>query len=185
MAGRSYTASAGPAPPVGSRHPTEVVPTPTVLLMRHAKSDRPAGVADVDRPLADRGRSDAAAVGAMLAGLDPRPSVAITSPARRAAETARITIDAAGWDLVPTVDPDLYYGGVDDVLAAVRAARAETCLVVGHEPTWSATVAALSGASVHMVTAAVAAIEVPAGAERGRGALLWMLIPRLLGGGPE
>jgi len=162
-----------------------VAVTPIVLLMRHAKSDRPAGVPDAARPLADRGRRDATAVGRALAGLDPRPSVAITSPARRAAETAALAIEAAGWDLVPTVDPSLYYGGVDDVLAAIRTAGADVSLVVGHEPTWSATVAALSGASVHMVTAAVAAIEIPTAAERGRGALLWMLIPRLLGGGPE
>ena len=42
--------------------------------MRHAKAERPDGVADIDRPLTQRGHADAAAVGAWLAHHDYGPT---------------------------------------------------------------------------------------------------------------
>jgi len=151
--------------------------------MRHAKAERPVGIADRDRPLAVRGRHDAAAIGRALARLDPAPSVVATSPALRARQTAETTTSAAGWGIRPTVREGLYGGGIDEVLAVVLSTDADVMVLVGHEPAWSAAVAALTGASVRMVTAAVAAVEIPAGpALLGRGSILWMLTPRLVEG---
>lgn len=150
------------------------------VLIRHAKSDRPAGVADRDRPLAGRGRIDAALIGEFLGRALPRPGALLTSPAVRARETADLIADAAGWTLRPDVVDALYGGGVGDLLAALDEAPTPV-VAVGHEPTWSAAVGALGGGRVDMVTAAVAAMTgspTPGGAT-----LAWMVTPALLGGG--
>ncbi|GIG38275.1 histidine phosphatase family protein [Cellulomonas phragmiteti] len=56
---------------------------------------------DADTPLSERGREQAAALGAWLAALPPdeRPEVVWCSPYVRTLETARIALDAAGTDL--------------------------------------------------------------------------------------
>ncbi len=152
-----------------------------ILLMRHAKSEHPAGLADRDRPLSPRGRSASAAMGRTLSGFGIRPDLILTSPARRAASTARRTAAAAGWD-VPVLEIETFYGGgVPDVLQALELEPAhDSVLAVGHEPTWSEAVAALvDGGRFAMVTAAVACIEAP-GPFVGSGRLRWMLHPRLV-----
>ena len=59
-----------------------------LILFRHAKAEpRAAGEDDFDRPLAERGREDAALVGQALARQGFAPDAALISPARRTAET--------------------------------------------------------------------------------------------------
>src|SRR5256885_16922284 len=59
----------------------------TLVILRHAKAARPAGVADVDRPLTDRGHADAAAAGAWLAARGYVPDLVLCSPAKRTRQT--------------------------------------------------------------------------------------------------
>jgi phosphohistidine phosphatase len=153
-----------------------------IMLMRHAKSDHPTGVIDRDRPLSGRGERSAIAIGRAIAGFGAAPDIILTSPARRAAHTAMLTRDGGDWS-VPLLESEELYGsgvgGVLDLLAEHATAR--RILIVGHEPTWSATVSTLiGGGSIHMVTAAVACIETDLPATPGSGWLRWMLHPRLL-----
>ncbi len=67
----------------------------TLLLMRHAKSEYPAGVADHDRPLAPRGVREAALAGDWLRANVPAIDSVLCSTATRARQTlARTGIDA-------------------------------------------------------------------------------------------
>lgn len=107
-----------------------------LLLLRHAKSAWPDGVADHDRPLGDRGRRGAPRMGAYIAKAGLRPDFALVSSARRTQET---------WDLVApelktpcpsrTV-PSIYEADPSAILAAIRQAPEEsgTVLVIGHNP---------------------------------------------------
>jgi phosphohistidine phosphatase len=155
-----------------------------ILLVRHAAATRPAGVADHDRPLSDRGVDEALSMGRQLARVTAVPDRIVSSTARRAVDTARLI--AEGWgdpaDLV-TAD-NLYHGGVDDIIAAASRLPRDVVAVVGHEPATSATVARLCGARMAMVTGAAACIEVPDGRapREGDGVLRWMLTPGLLRG---
>ena len=153
-----------------------------IMLMRHAKSNHPAGLVDRDRPLSGRGKRSAIAIGRAIAEFDAEPDIILTSPARRAADTAALAQDGGGWS-VPILDIEELYGsgvgGVLDVLAI--HATPHRILIVGHEPTWSATVSTIiGGGSIHMVTAAVACVETDLPAAPGSGWLRWMLHPRLL-----
>ena len=157
---------------------------PTFLLIRHAKAERADGVADIDRALSDRGRSDAKLVGAFFAEALPRPAVIVSSPARRARETAAIVSAGANWRATIAIDDHLYGGGITDLMAVLAESDADPIVVFGHEPVWSATVSALvGGGDITMVTCAAACVD--GEAEPGGGTLRWMITPAALGGGPS
>lgn len=111
-------------------------PLRRLVVLRHAKSARPEGVADHDRPLAPRGRRDAPAAGRALAEADCLPDLALCSTALRARQTWELA--SAQWGTPPPVRyaPALYGADVPDLLAVVREAppEVETLLLVGHNP---------------------------------------------------
>jgi phosphohistidine phosphatase len=169
-----------------TKRPEETVKT--ILLLRHGKSDWSAGKGeDHDRPLNERGKSAAAAMGKLLARLDQIPDRVLTSPALRAHDTARRAAKAGGWPCPLAVVPEFYASEPSTVLARVRQESddAASLLLVGHEPTWSGMAELLiGGGSLRFPTAGLARIDLDASAWRavdaGRGALVWFLIPRLV-----
>jgi phosphohistidine phosphatase len=139
----------------------------TLVLLRHAKAEHPAGVADVDRPLTARGHADAAAAGAWLASQRLVPDLVLCSPSRRTRETwhcvalalgggaAPEPVSGAGEQVhprpqpVPVVfEPAVYHADVPDLvdLLAGIDEGVGTLLVIGHNPTLSTLSAALDPA---------------------------------------
>jgi phosphohistidine phosphatase len=114
-------------------------PDRTLLLMRHAKSDYPDGVADHERPLAPRGIREAGLAGDWIRAHAPAVDAVLCSTATRTRETlARTRIDA------PTEFVERLYdsspGTTLDVINGLRTTfdfDVSTLLVVGHEPTTS------------------------------------------------
>ena len=107
----------------------------TLLLLRHAKSDYPAGVADHERPLAPRGEREAGLAGDWLRAHAPAVDAVLCSTATRTRETlARTRVDAP----VNYVDRlyDATPGAVIEEINRVDP-DVETLLVIGHEPTMS------------------------------------------------
>ncbi|MFI5840966.1 SixA phosphatase family protein [Catenuloplanes sp. NPDC051500] len=113
-----------------------------LVLLRHAKADRPDGVGDLERPLTERGHADAAAAGAWLAHHNHRPELVLCSPARRTRQTwhgvAVAMAEAAAEAGAPVVryEQGLYAEGHHALLALVKTVPAETgtVLLVGHNP---------------------------------------------------
>lgn len=119
----------------------------TLLLLRHAKSDYPSGVADHERPLAPRGVREAALAGEWIRTHAPAVDAVLCSTATRTRQTlVRAALDVRA--AAVRYDDDLYdttpgtviglINGVDDDVA--------TLLVVGHEPTMSQLALALPAA---------------------------------------
>ncbi len=106
-----------------------------LILLRHAKSDRPAGVPDHDRPLNDRGRRVAPAVGAHLAQEGLRPDLALVSTAERTRETWGAMTAALG-DPETRWQREIYEAPASRILRVIRDApdSAATVIVVGHNP---------------------------------------------------
>ena len=132
----------------------------TLYLVRHAKSSRddPA-LSDRDRPLNDRGKADAAAMGKRLARRDVKPDLLMSSPALRALTTAQLLADEMGCarkDIV--VDDRLYASSADTLLAVTRALEPtlDSVMLVGHNPEFTEFVQRLSGKHIDMPTCAVA-----------------------------
>lgn len=110
--------------------------TRTLAVLRHAKSDWPAGVPDHLRSLAKRGRRDAPAVGRWLRGQGLTPDLVICSPSQRTRETWDLVHAELGDSARVTYDDRVYAAGVPDLLAVLREIHDETdtVLLVGHNP---------------------------------------------------
>jgi phosphohistidine phosphatase len=124
----------------------------TLLLLRHAKSDYPQGVADHERPLAPRGEREAALAGDWLRAHAPAIDAVLCSTATRTRETlARTRVDAP----VDYLDRlyDATPGAVIEEINRVGA-DVETLLVIGHEPTMSSLALGLASADGSNTTAA-------------------------------
>jgi phosphohistidine phosphatase len=113
----------------------------TLLLLRHAEADAAeSGLADIDRPLSVRGRTEALDAADCIAAAELRIDAMLVSPALRTRETAIIV--AAELDITDELrfEPALYLGTPDELLPPVRrcAADSQTVLMVGHNPGLSA-----------------------------------------------
>lgn len=162
--------------------------TKQLILFRHGKSDWDASYGrDHDRPVAERGVKAAQAMGRQLAAANKVPDLAITSSAVRARTTLELAIAAGHWPCPIQVSDDLYEASIEQVLGVIHQTSNQngTLMLVGHEPTWSEAVAYFSGGSVRMPTATMVCLEFEVvtwqQVEYGRGTLLWLLPPKLLG----
>ena len=104
--------------------------------MRHAKAEQVAA-SDMERPLTERGRTDAEEAGAWLAAQGFEPDHAVVSSAVRTRETWEAVAASAGWSLEPEVETSLYSAGPDSVLDLLRLVpvASRSLIVVGHNPT--------------------------------------------------
>ena len=107
-----------------------------LLLLRHAKSNRPAGVADRDRPLAARGREAAPVMGRYLADELLLPDLVLISPARRTMETWEMVAPMLPEKPGTHVEPRVYEAKAERLLHVVREAEPgiRTLLMIGHNP---------------------------------------------------
>ena len=156
-----------------------------LLLVRHAAAvpTGTPGVPDDERPLTPKGRAKFRAAAAGLARIANRPDALLTSPLPRARATAEIAARAFK-RIEPAIEPALARGSVDGILAALGAHPPDaTVAIVGHEPTLSALLARLLGATggepLAFKKGGAALVDLPAGPS-GVGRLIWFLKPRLL-----
>ena len=149
----------GSVPAAGPRCPTVVpvsAPYRTLLLLRHAKSDYPPGVADHDRPLAPRGVREAALAGDWLRSHAPAIDAVLCSTAARTKETLARTRIEAPVNYVERLY-DATPGAVIDEINGVASRfdnDVETLLVIGHEPAISQVALGLATADGSNKTAA-------------------------------
>lgn len=110
--------------------------TKTLLLLRHAKSSWPDGMADHDRPLSGRGRRDAFEAGRLLAERGVVCDVVACSTATRTRETwDRASAGGARAHEVRYLD-QIYAARVTELVRVVRAMpeSAAVVMLVGHGP---------------------------------------------------
>ncbi|MQW86615.1 SixA phosphatase family protein [Sinorhizobium saheli] len=110
--------------------------TRRLMLLRHAKSAWPEGVADHRRPLADRGRKAAPATGAFMARQGLIPDLALVSTARRAQETWALVAEALPQAVAARDAVGIYEVSASAMMDVVRRVEptVETLLLVGHNP---------------------------------------------------
>jgi len=136
----------------------------TLYLLRHAKSSWSFDeLSDQERPLNDRGRDDAPAMGQALAKRRICPDLIISSPAVRALSTAVLVAREMQYphDKI-VVEPGIYGTDVDGLVDIIHGLpdSADSVLLVGHNPTITETANALSPTSFNeMPTAAVVCLR--------------------------
>lgn len=103
-----------------------------LILLRHTKSDwTDPTQEDRDRPLNDRGRNAAAALGQWLTSRGHLPDHVLCSDAARTRETCTAL---ALPDLSVEYRPDLYLAEADTILTLARAQTAPCVMVIAHNP---------------------------------------------------
>jgi phosphohistidine phosphatase len=108
-----------------------------LLLLRHAKTEIALpGQDDRGRVLVERGRKEAAQMGAYLASHRLVPDRAILSPSARTQETWKHLAAAMGKAPGPQTLEEIYDATPDDIFDAVAGTPAEvpSLLILGHNP---------------------------------------------------
>lgn len=160
-----------------------------LLLMRHGKAAFPDGVEDFERPLADRGRREAALAGDWIREHVGTVDAVICSTATRTRET----LAATGLEAPTTFLDSIYEGWTGSLLEAIQSveASADTVLLVGHAPGTPGLAARLASEDSHPAvvdevrasfpTSAIAVLDVAhpwAQLDVGTATLLEVVIPR-------
>jgi phosphohistidine phosphatase len=157
-----------------------------IYILRHGIAEDGSRVgSDADRALTGEGKQRLERVLDRARGGGVRPSLILTSPLKRAVETAEIAAAVLNVkrELVRT-NTLLPEGSPERVWSEIRTQIGEDVLVSGHEPLLSRVVAFLLGCpalQVNMKKAALVCIEMETAGAQPRGALNWMLTPKVAG----
>jgi phosphohistidine phosphatase len=155
-----------------------------LYLVRHAIAEKAAAGSDDDRALTEVGKEKMAQVVVGLRKLKIFPPLILTSPLRRARETAEILAEGLGGTM--EVVKELAPGSSPAATIAVvgRHMRLAGLVMVGHQPD-------LGRLASHLLTGTdrfelefkkggVACLEVETGGSALHGRLLWLVPPRIL-----
>jgi len=134
-------------------------------LLRHAQAAD--GSPDDERPLTEQGIRQAQAAGQALRRMNVNLEICLTSPKRRALQTAQLACEPLGVEVA--VEPAL---GGEPFDAHELCAGLDDVLLVGHDPSFSVTLHELTGAQARMRKGGLAAIE--------KGELIVLMRPREL-----
>ena len=108
----------------------------TLHLLRHGEAKSAPEFADIERPLAEHGRSDSDRMGRLLATYDAPPGLILCSSAQRARETLAGVLPHLGATYRVEVEEQLYTfdtAPVSDRLRQVPKAESSV-LLIGHNP---------------------------------------------------
>ena len=110
----------------------------TLIMVRHAKSSWANPLqSDFDRPLNDRGKTDAPAMGEKLKKLGISPDLIVSSTAKRTRQTAKKLAAALGYDEEAIKWEEKLYHCIPSVLEEViyeASDKVKTLLIVAHNP---------------------------------------------------
>ncbi len=161
-----------------------------IYLLRHGiAEDRRADLADEKRALTAEGRARLHLVLARARAAQAAPSLILTSPLLRSAQTARLAAAQLGRSKVIATDALLPSATPEEVWREVRKHSGEAeLLLAGHEPLLSETASWMLGSArpvVELKKGAMLAIGVEDPKKPQRGVLEWLLSPKLAGPIPK
>jgi phosphohistidine phosphatase len=147
-----------------------------LYFLRHGEADWPDWrKSDDERPLTEFGKKKMRDVAKFLDRLKVRPDLVVTSPLPRASQTAKIAAENLKAKL--RTDELILPGfGMDELRTVLKRHRAETLMLVGHEPDFTEVISKLTGASLKLSKGGVALVDVDLKSEKGK--LLWLLPPK-------
>ncbi len=158
----------------------------TLLLVRHAiAEERGAAWPDDDvRPLTKKGKTRMREVAARLQAIRETADIIVSSPLKRALDTARILKEEwqseADVEVVNVLAPG--HTPAETIAAVAKAASEERIVLVGHEPHLGELAAWLIGAKqlVPFRKGGVARIDVETLSRPREGQLIWLATPKML-----
>ena len=158
-----------------------------IYILRHGLAQEAnGGMRDADRPLTPEGTKKLLPVLRRARAIDVQPPVILTSPYRRARETAQVAVEALRGEpklvesraLIPDSSPELVW----DEIRNHKNDR--QIMIVGHEPLLSSVYAYLLGAALAQIDVkkgSLGRIDVDRFTGQPRGILRWLIHPKLVG----
>ena len=134
----------------------------TLFILRHAKSSWDnAALSDYERPLNQRGLEAAPLVGDVMKKNRFQPEVVLSSPARRAEQTAALIKQSAGFEAAIRFDERIYEASPARLLEIIseQNEKTESVLLVGHNPGLEGLLKFFTGELQPMPTAALAVVD--------------------------
>ena len=127
-----------------------------IYVLRHAKSSWDnSNLSDFERPLADRGISDAKKMSKFLKDMDLKIDKVLCSNALRAKETFDLTADGFNFEIdKATYSDKLYFGDTTTIIQDLKELdeSLNNILIVGHNPTLHYLVEILTNESINRFT---------------------------------
>ncbi|GAA0625317.1 phosphoglycolate phosphatase [Kribbella sandramycini] len=116
--------------------PSDLLIDRTLVLLRHAKAVPPESMPDLERPLAERGRADAAAAGRYLVAQGIEADLVLCSTSKRTRETWKYVAEGGATATDVWYDKRIYNADTVELLDVLREAPAEarTVVMIGHAP---------------------------------------------------
>jgi phosphohistidine phosphatase len=153
-----------------------------LYILRHGEAEpHDSGKADADRALVKKGKADVRTVCKAARRASIEPQLILTSPLRRARETAEIAVSV--WDcalketdaMLPDADPGSAW---KEACANTKVSRV---MLVGHEPHMSRLIGFLleHPMDLDFKKGGLIRIDTPKRGGSPKGSLKWMLTPRL------
>lgn len=109
-----------------------------LFLLRHGKSSwDDISLIDFDRPLGRRGLKDASKMGKYFSKEHKKPQLIISSPARRARETAELFADAIEYKIEKIqFEQPIYEASLDDLMNIIHNIEDtyDRIMLIGHNP---------------------------------------------------
>ncbi|MFF4763872.1 SixA phosphatase family protein [Streptomyces sp. NPDC001292] len=119
-----------------------------IVLFRHAKADWPQ-VTDHERPLAERGRKDAAVAGRRLAGTGVRFDLALCSTATRTRETWKLAVHELPQRPKTVYEERVYDASPGELITVLNETPDDVrnVILIGHNPGIQGLAEVLSGSA--------------------------------------
>lgn len=135
-----------------------------LFIVRHAKSSWDfSELDDYDRPLNKRGKKNAPEMGKRLANRHIKPDILITSPAKRAAATARRIAEEISFPIKDIQkQPLLYFSSISKMISVLNDVNDDigTLMIFGHNPGLTDLTNILSGSDIYNIpTCGIAEID--------------------------
>ena len=156
-----------------------------VYILRHASAGKgkPNSAQDDKRPLDKEGIEQCGNVGRLLAALNVQVDAVISSPLKRAVQTASLVANELGHErqivFSEALGPNATLGGFREMLA--KYAQQEDILVVGHNPSLSQFLSSMitGGANENAIDLKKGAVALVDYDSRTGTELIWSITPKI------
>jgi phosphohistidine phosphatase len=151
-----------------------------IFFLRHGDASSDSRYDDSERPLTDLGVRQATKVGTLLLRMNVRIDATLSSPLKRAHETASIALSHMKNQHIAISELLLNGSDPQQLFEHLQKLKVASVLLVGHEPSLSGTISLLIGGNknveIEMKKCSLALLDVSIPIHQGAG-LLKFLIP--------
>ena len=150
-----------------------------IYFLRHGDASSHSRYSDGERPLTDLGMRQAALVGALLQRTNIAVDAALSSPLKRAQDTASIVLPYINKQQITFSDVLMNGSDPQRLFEQLEELRLSSVLLVGHEPYLSETISLLIGGNrsveLEMRKCSLALVDVSIPIHQGTGLLKFLL----------